>query len=85
MDGFLVEPQNQGRTGMLVRRAWPEMEISGDRDMISDGRAATSRGSHQGDGGITNIAEFAMEGVIDWICLSWHYVSFTSRNDSLVI
>jgi len=85
VDGFLVEPQNQGRTGMLVRRVWPEMEISGDRDMISDGRAATSRGSHRGDGGITNIAEFAMEGVIDWICLSWHYVSFTSRNDSLVI
>ena len=67
VDGFLVEPQNQGRTGTLVRRAWPEMEISGDRDMISDGRAATSRGSHHGDGGITNIAEFAMEDVIDWI------------------
>ena len=67
MDGFLVEPQNQGRIGTLVRRAWPEMEISGDRDMISDGRAATSRGSHLGDGGITNIAEFAMEDMIDWI------------------
>ena len=85
MDGFLVEPQNQGRTGTLVRRAWPEMEISGDRGMILDGRAATSRGSHRGDGGITNIAEFAMEDMIDWICLSCHYVSFTSRNDSLVI
>ena len=40
------------------------MENSGDRDTISDGRAATSRGSHRGDGGIADIAEFAMEDVI---------------------
>ena len=40
------------------------MENSGDRDTILDGRAATSRGSHRGDGGIVDIAEFAMEDVI---------------------
>jgi len=52
------------RTGTLVRRALAEDGNSGDRDTISDGRAATSRGSHRGDGGIADIAEFAMEDVI---------------------
>jgi len=52
------------RTGTLVRRALAEDGNSGDRDTISDGRAATSRGSHRGDGGIADIAEFTMEDVI---------------------
>ena len=51
------------RTGTLVRRALAEDGNSGDRDTISDGRAATSRRSHRGDGGIADITEFAMEDV----------------------
>lgn len=49
------------RTGTLVRRALAEDGNSGDRDTISDGHAATLRGSHRGDGGIADIAEFAMD------------------------
>ena len=50
------------RTGTLVRRALAEDGNSGDRDTISDGRAATSRGSHRGDGGITDIARICHGG-----------------------
>lgn len=49
------------RTGTLVRRALAEDGNSGDRDTISDGRAATLRRSRRGDGGIVDIVEFAIE------------------------
>jgi hypothetical protein len=49
------------RTGTLLRRALAEDGNSSDRDTVSDGHAVTSRGSHRGDGGIADIAEFTME------------------------
>jgi hypothetical protein len=52
------------RTGTLVQQALAEDGNSDDRDTISDGRAATSRRSRRGDGGIADIAEFTMEDVI---------------------
>jgi len=60
--GSLVEPQSHA--SYRDARAACEDGNSGDRDTISDGCAATSRGSHRGDGGIADIAEFAMEDVI---------------------
>ena len=52
------------RTGTPVQQALAEDGNSDDRDTISDGRAATSRRSRRGDGGIADIAEFTMEDVI---------------------
>ena len=49
------------RTGTPVQQALAEDGNSDDRDTISDGRAATSRRSRRGDGGIADIAKFTME------------------------